>query len=636
MSTDKPVYNILIIDDNSDDAMLYQRILSSDPDVEYRLSYVELGEEGLEQCRLAQPDCLLLDYNLPDMDGIEFMHRLTEQADSNCPPVVMLTGQGNESVAVEAMKYGASDYLIKGAIARERLCRVIFHAIERAKTTKDINRLILGIESVGEAIMMTDVEGIINFVNPAFTKLTGYLAKEAIGQNPRILQSKEHPTALYEDMWATILGGQTWKGQVINRRKDGTLYDAQLTIAPVKVDNAQIQGFVSVHNDITPLRTTQKALEIANQELERKNKKLTELTETAHRFVDNVAHDFRTPLTVVKEFSSIIADGLGGPVTEQQNEYLQFIITATRDLAQMVDDFLDSSKLKAGVLRVNREPQEIHQIFESIRAVLTTRAALKKIQIIEEVQPDLPAAFVDAEKIERVIINLVINAIKFSPEGSIITLWATTTDDGDLEIGITDQGPGLSETDLAVIFERFKQVGDIQRASTKGFGLGLNIAKELVWLNLGTVYVQSKQGQGSTFSFTLPVCKRSIILRRYFERFEELSELPLNMAILQVKPDDPTADLEEVRRFLTSMCYPMDLVLKTDDLGSVYVFGSTTEIKLWVDKLKKARIAQIQEKPKDELPALHIYCLASGPYAKMKDSASSSSLTQITELRDCA
>ena len=521
MSTDKPVCDILIIDDNSDDTLLYQRILSRDPDVEYRLAHVESGEEGIEQYHTAHPDCVLLDYNLPDMDGIEFMRRLNQESDLDCYPIVMLTGQGNEVVAVEAMKNGVRDYLIKGNITPEALCRSI---------------------------------------NNVITKVA------------------------------------------------------------LERENCKLAG----------------QLTAVNEDLESKNHKLRELTETAHRFVDNVAHDFRTPLTVIKEFSSIIADGLGGPVTEQQNEYLQYIITATRDLAQMVDDFLDSSKLKAGVLRVNREPQEVNQILESVQAVLTTRASLKKIQIIEEIQPDLPAAFVDAEKIERVIINLVINAIKFSPEGSSITLWTKATDDGDIEIGITDQGPGLSENDLAVIFERFKQVGDIQRASTKGFGLGLNIAKELVWLNLGTVNVQSKQGQGSTFSFTLPVCKQSIILRRYFERFEELSELPLNMAILQIKPDHPTADLEEVRRFLTSVCYPMDLVLKADELGSVYVFGSTTETKRWIEKLQKTRIAQIQERSKDEQPALHIYCLASGPFAKMKISASSSSLAQITEMRNCA
>jgi PAS domain S-box-containing protein len=636
MGTEIKTYRVTIIDDNPDDTQMYMRFLSRDPHTQYSLTSAELGEEGLEKYRSTHPDCILLDYNLPDMDGIEFIRQLIKSFGSRHAPVVMLTGQGNETVAVEAMKNGACDYLVKSTITKEILCRVVNNAIDRAQAAKDIQRLALGIESAGEAIVMTDVSGNISYINPAFTELTGYSAEEAIGQNPRILSSGEHPKEFYNEMWTAILGGQSWRGQVTNRRKDGTLYDAQLTIAPIGDIQSQIQGFVAVHDNITPLKMIQEALQTSNRELERKNAKLTQLTETAHRFVDNVAHDFRTPLTVIKEFSSIIVDGLGGPVTDEQAEYLQFITTATRDLAQMVDDFLDSSKLKAGVLRVNREPHSVDQIFESVRSILKTRASLKKIQVIEDKQPDLPQVFVDAEKIERVIINLVVNAIKFSNEGSDITLWAQPTGNGEIEIGITDCGPGLSENDLAVIFERFKQVGDIQRASTKGFGLGLNIAKELVWLNLGAVNVQSKQGHGSTFSFTLPTCEPSIILRRYFERFEELSEPPLNMTVLQVKPDEPTGDLEEVRRFLTSVCYPMDLVLKANDIGSVFIFGSTAEPDTWIERLQTVRGVKIKEYPKDHLAPLRIDYVASAPYTQIKDQARSSSLAQIAELRHCA
>jgi len=521
MGAEKPIFKILIVDDNPDDVMLYERILKHDPDADYHLSSVEMGEDGVEQYRLIQPDAVLLDYNLPDLDGIEFMRKLVEESGSNCHPVVMLTGQGNEAVAVEAMKCGVRDYLIKGDITPESLRRSVINVIEKV-----------------------------------------------------LLERKNHDLA--------------------------------------------------------------NQLNLVNDSLKVKNRKLSELTETAHRFVDNVAHDFRTPLTVIKEFSSIIADGLGGPVTDQQNEYLQFIITATRDLAQMVDDFLDSSKLKAGVLRVNRGPHKVDQLFKSVNSILTTRAAIKKIRLVEELQSDLPMMFVDAEKLERVIINLVINAIKFSPEGTQITLWAKATECGGIEIGITDQGPGLSQEDVAVIFDRFKQVGDIQRASTKGFGLGLNIAKELAWLNLGTINIQSKQGEGSTFSIMLPVNEPSNILRRYFARFDELIEPPLNMAVLQVKPDQSEAALEEICQFLTKICYPMDLVLKADDMGSVFVFGSTTEPELWIEKIQKARVAHAQGESADTVSSLQVSCITSVPYMQAKDSMVSCSLAQIKELKHCA
>ena len=321
--------------------------------------------------------------------------------------------------------------------------------------------------------------------------------------------------------------------------------------------------------------------------LERKNVRLADLTDTAHRFVDNVAHEFRTPLAVIKEFSSIIADGLGGPVTDAQTEYLEFIESATCDLAQMVDDFLDSSRLKAGMLRVDRSPRAIANVIDHVLPILTARARVKQVRVVDEVNLGAGSVFADAEKVGRVIINLGVNAIKFSPEGGEVRIWAQTASDGGTEIGITDQGPGLSPEDVECVFERFKQVGDVERASTKGFGLGLNIAKELIWINLGTVNVHSELGQGSTFSFTLPPCDPEGIVDRYFNRLAELNDPPLTMAILQAGPLRP-AELEDLRRLLVSVSYPMDLILPAEDGTSIALLGATAEPDRWVARIRSA------------------------------------------------
>ncbi len=513
MRTCEPSLKILVVDDNPDDSELYLRILSRDPHKQYDVSNVELGQQGLERYPELQPDCILLDYNLPDMNGIEFMRRLTEDFDVQSIPVVMLTGQGSEVVAVEAMKNGARDYLVKGKLTSEALLRAVGNVIDKV---------------------------------------------------------------------------------VLERR------NSKLT---------------------QQLRT-------ANDDLKRKNKKLNELTQTAHRFVDNVAHDFRTPLTVIKEFSSIIADGLGGPVTDQQAEYLQFIVTATRDLAQMVDDFLDSSKLKARMLRVDRKPGHISDILQSVRSMLASRAASKHIQLVEQIPSDLPEVFADLEKIGRVIVNLAVNAIKFSREHSQIVVWADAQSDTDLRIGVTDQGPGLTEEDMAIIFERFKQVGDIQRASTKGFGLGLNIAKELVWLNLGTVQVQSQWGKGSVFSFTLPRHDRDTILRRYFDRLAELNDPPSHIAALQVSAAGSTGDLEPVRRFLSSTCYPMDVVIPITQRGFVLAIGSTLEPERWIKRLEAA---WDQSQRGRGTPRPHMRCGAWFTYEEIKNQGVAAMLSHVIE-----
>lgn len=521
MASTKPKFNILVVDDNPDDCDFYVRVLSQDPDTEYTFLQADMGEDALEHFRQSKPDCVLLDYNLPDMDGIEFMQTLAEEFEPSCLPVVMLTGQGNEAVAVEAMKSGVRDYLVKGNVTSEALRRAIRNVIEK--------------------------------------------------------------------VWLERMNQQL--GQ-------------------------QLQD--------------------ANQDLKKKNEKLSQLTETAHRFVDNVAHDFRTPLTVIQEFSSIIADGLGGAVTDQQQEYLQYINTATRDLAQMVDDFLDSSKLKARVLRVDRKPQETAQIIRSVQSTLQTRAAMKEIELIEEVHPDLPLAFVDTEKIQRVIMNLAVNAIKFSPEGSKIVLWAKPHANGGVEVGVTDQGPGLTEEDVKVIFDRFKQVGDIQRASTKGFGLGLNIAKELVWLNLGEVDVTSERGQGSTFSFTLPSCDLNAILAHYFERLAELADSPESITVLQITTSPPPTDLESIRSFLASTCHPMDLILQLPKQEAILAIGSATESYRWISRLRTSWCAKHQGTNSEEPTDLLVQCTACVAYAEIKAADVPISLDQMRELRHSA
>lgn len=636
---------ILLIEDDEEDALITRELIKEINTWQIDLDWVCEYDAAIEAINRLKHDVYLIDYHLGPRNGTEIV-RHAVAVGCKAPKIVM-TGCNARDVDLDASQSGADDFITKGTFNSWQLERTIRYALERRYVQKAMEKinaqlqqknqelqcLALGVESAGEAIMMTSVDGIIEYINPAFTRLTGYTLDEAIGENPRFVQSGLHDNTFYRQMWQTILTGDTWTGQISNRHKNGTIYEAQLTVASVQDDEGQIQGFVSIHNNITPLKEAQAALEDANRALEKKNEKLTELTETAHRFVDNVAHDFRTPLTVVKEFSSIIADGLGGPVTSTQAEYLEFITTATRDLAQMVDDFLDSSKLRAHVLRVDRRPIQVHEIFDGARPMLQARAASKKIQLVENMPTDLVPVFADMEKVERVIANLTINAIKFSSTSSEIKLWATETDTGDVRIGITDHGPGLAPDDLAVIFERFKQVGDVQRASTKGFGLGLNIAKELIWLNLGTVHVESKWGCGSTFSFTLPPCDRSAILNCYFHRLAELDEPPENITVFRIHATEPGADLEEVRLFFASMCYSMDLVLPEPDNESVIVIGSTNEPEKWIKRLQAERESKIRNTTKVKLPALCIQLLGRVVCPEIKDASILSTVTQFTELR---
>jgi signal transduction histidine kinase len=315
------------------------------------------------------------------------------------------------------------------------------------------------------------------------------------------------------------------------------------------------------------------------------NEQLTELCETAERFVDDVSHEFRTPLTVIQGYCAALNDGLAGPVNSQQQEFLHIVLDRTRDLAQMVDDLLDSSKLRAGSLRVDRREHDVESILAPVRVTLDAKAMANRVRFHEEIEPGLPHVFADAEKAGRVILNLVINAIKFSPEGGDVTLSVRAGESGDIQFSVSDHGPGIAAENLSLIFERFKQVGDQRRCSTNGFGLGLSIVKELVALNLGSIDVHSKVGKGSTFSFTLPIMDRQSILSRFIENNAPEIDSENSISILRVVPKRGIP--EDIRSLIVCTSCPRDLVFEIADDGSFLVLGLSSDPVKWVQRLRQ-------------------------------------------------
>ncbi|MBN2474493.1 MAG: response regulator [Pirellulales bacterium] len=245
----------------------------------------------------------------------------------------------------------------------------------------------------------------------------------------------------------------------------------------------------------------------ANELLDEKNRHLASLCETAHQFVDNVSHEFRTPLTVIKEYTSLMRDGLAGQMSVRQREFLDIVDDRTEDLVIMVDDMLDASRLESGLLALWRRETKIADVFQHVRPTLERKARIKQLHFRISLEENASSVYCDPEKIGRVVVNLVTNAIKFCGEGGSVTLAAVRDPErADMVIAVSDNGPGIAPEHRELILERFQQVKGAARTSTKGFGLGLSIAKELVHLNLGEIRVESELGQGSTFSFGVPLC----------------------------------------------------------------------------------------------------------------------------------
>ena len=279
----------------------------------------------------------------------------------------------------------------------------------------------------------------------------------------------------------------------------------------------------------------------ANESLLRKNRRLARFQETAYQFVDHVSHEFRTPLTVIKEFASIMHDGLAGEVNDQQREFLRIVNDRADDLAIIVDDMLDVGKLESGLLSLWRKPSRIEDVFAEVLPALRRKAAIKNIALESSIDADLPRVFCDGEKVGRVIVNLVVNAIKFSGDDGSVRLWARHDGEGaDVVVGISDDGPGIAPEDLKPIFDRFHQLDSATRGSTKGFGLGLTVAKELVHHHFGDIDVESRLGRGSTFSFTVPAWDPSELAVRCLRRIERVPETSGHAALIAAQLDSPT------------------------------------------------------------------------------------------------
>lgn len=285
-------------------------------------------------------------------------------------------------------------------------------------------------------------------------------------------------------------------------------------------------------------------------------------SESGMRFVDNVAHEFRTPLSVIREYSSLLTERLLGELNDEQDEFISIVGDRAEDLSNMVDDLLDSCRADAGLLCIRRRSSEFRDIIDRVYSVLDRKSSIRGVSLHLQLPEDLPSVYCDPEKTSRIVMNLVINAIKLTPEGGEISVWARHDfAQNNVVVGVTDNGSGLRPDDLARVVERFQQINARCSGRTKGFGLGLNIANELVDLSFGQMSVESEFGVGSTFSFTMPITNVTVVSERYLARVMRNFGQTSSAVIMRVDVDTTveSAATEEISALLES-------VLSTDDL----------------------------------------------------------------------
>jgi len=351
---------------------------------------------------------------------------------------------------------------------------------ERARAEEELRRLAAAVDQAAEAVVVTDCDGIIQYVNPAFERITGYAAAEVLGLNPRLLKSGLQDDSFYRVLWETIGRRRVWSGHLVNRRKDGSQYEEEATISPVLDASGAIVNYVAVKRDVTAEQALREQLTHAQK------------LEAVGRLAGGIAHDFNNVLQALLSQIAVLGlrlrgvPGVGKPIAEL-DELVQRGAALTRQL-------LLFSRRTAP----EREPADLNELVR--RAATLVRRVVREDVAIRTDLADAPLpVLVDRSQCDQVLLNLVINASDAMPEGGTLTL-RTEGDRESVRLVVSDTGQGLSDEARDHLFEPFFTT----KPTGKGTGLGLAVVHGIVTAHGGTVSVSSRRGKGCAFTVTLP------------------------------------------------------------------------------------------------------------------------------------
>lgn len=381
----------------------------------------------------------------------------------------------------------------------QRIVGIASDVTDERKTQELLELRYSALEATANAIMIADRKGYIQWVNPAFTRMTGYSLEEARGKNPNALvRSGFYDDEFYSVMWDTILSGQVWIGRLTNRRKDGTLYTEEQTITPVRNSAGEITHFIAVKQDVTERERTEQLL-LEHERLKSRFRREQEQNFLIVRTISALSHDLRTPLSVISVAKDILSRYFDRLSLEVRQQKLDSIGRQLQYALELLDDTV-------GLVNSNLN----HRIFHP---ALVNLDALCQISVDEISETSLghtlkflnvggvKTATVDEILLSRILLNLLTNAIKYSPQGGEVRLELDATPDR-LVLRVIDHGLGIDPDDVAHIFEPFYRAASVK--AIKGTGLGLSIVKDCVDRHNGAIRVESVVGQGTTFIVELP------------------------------------------------------------------------------------------------------------------------------------
>ena len=383
----------------------------------------------------------------------------------------------------------------------EKLLVTAFYNNQEAYSNQKTMKLLKkALEASMNAVVITDKDAVIEWANPAFEALTGFAVGEALGRKPKeLIYSGLQDEAFYAKMWQTILVGKSWHGELINKRKDGTLYSEELSITPVQGRNGEIEHFVAIKQDITERKEAYAQLQMAKIEAEI-------ATDAKSQFLANMSYEIRTPLNAIIGFSDLMRDTT---LSAEQTTLLSKLNNASEILLHILNDILDYSKIEAGKLDLEIKELCLREQLTQLEEMFSQSALKKGLSLQVSMHGDVPEFIdVDGLRLTQILLNLISNALKFTHVGSInvsVSLITKEENHATLQFSIQDTGIGISQEKIKTLFSPFTQADISTTRKYGGSGLGLSIAQRLVSAMGSVIEVSSCEGEGSSFSFVLHV-----------------------------------------------------------------------------------------------------------------------------------
>ncbi len=467
---------LLVVDDQLDNLKLLSDLLKP----LYRVQAASNGAQALQLLDKGhQPDLCLLDIMMPEMDGYELCQRIKARPETAQTPIIFLTAKTETEAETYGFQVGAVDYVTKPINPPLLLARIatqltlatqartlrherdemqalatrLQHEIaERERAEAQLRILAKAVEQAPSSIVVTNAEGNIVYVNPYFSKVTGYSAEEVIGQNPRVLKSGEQDATVYQQLWDTIKRGEIWQGELVNQTKQGTLYWESVAIAPIRNDQDSITHYVAIKEDIS----NSKELERVKGDVER-----------------IMRHDLKSPLNAIITFPELLL--MDDNLTAEQIEAITLIRDSGQKMHDMINLSLDLFKMETKQYQYEAHSINLSPLLKQISQLTAAQCDCKALQMLFTLDghPFAGTALMvrgDARLLFSMLSNLFANAIEASPPSASIHCELITTD-AELTLALRNQG-AVPEAIRSHFFEKYRTHG-----KKGGTGLGTYSAK---------------------------------------------------------------------------------------------------------------------------------------------------------------